>query len=86
MCSRPRRRRGLLAAFAPVRFLNEFHQPNPVVYSTAPGTVVLTAPDPLNPLGYEIGPLARRALLATRDGAAKSLATFVRSKPPATSR
>ena len=68
----------LRLSFAPLRYMNEFHQANPVVYSTAPGTIVATVTNPLEPDSVHlIGPLARRAILATRDGSAKSLAAFL---------
>jgi hypothetical protein len=43
-----------------LRFTNEFHQPNPVVFSARPGTQVPLAPDPRDPDRKSLGPLARR--------------------------
>jgi hypothetical protein len=54
---------------AVLRFVNEFHQSNPVVFSTPPGTEVLPAEDPRDPL-HSLGPIARRLLLLTREATA----------------
>ncbi len=65
-----------------LRFTNEFHQNNPVLFSTAPGTVVPTAPDPVAPQSDPVAPLARRMMIvfdaASKDGGDLSLAQFVR--------
>jgi hypothetical protein len=50
-----------------LRFLNEFHQSSPVMFSTDPGSVVKVVPDPRDGT-RNVGPLARRAMLAV-DGA-----------------
>lgn len=51
-----------------VRFMNQFKQPQPVVFSAPPGETVVAVPDPLDPGGpYAVGPLARRLVLATKD-------------------
>ena len=50
--------------FQVLRFMNEFHKPNIVLYSTKPGTVASMAADPINPASnIGVGPLARRFLL-----------------------
>jgi hypothetical protein len=48
---------------AVLRVMNEFRQENPVLFSTVPGTVVPTVPDPTNSGPDSIGPLARRAIM-----------------------
>ena len=55
---------------AVLRFVNEFHQSNPVVFSTSPGTEVLPAEDPRDPKRHSLGPIARRLLLLTREATA----------------
>jgi hypothetical protein len=45
-----------------LRYLNEFHEENPVLFSTEPGTRVAVAPDPTDPEN-NVGPLARRLIL-----------------------
>lgn len=54
---------------AVLRFYNQFHSPNPVVFSAEPGTVVETvAPPPSVGLGrVTVGPLARRLALALEE-------------------
>lgn len=47
-----------------LRFGNEFHDKNSVLFSTKPGTTVKTVANPLNKSGEMIGPLARRLLMA----------------------
>jgi hypothetical protein len=48
-----------------VKYMNEFHTSNPVIFSAAPGTRVKTVKHPFdNSLQYSIGPLARRLVLA----------------------
>lgn len=49
---------------AVLRFMNEFRQPDPVVFSTAPGGTVRTVPHPDGGIVVNIGPIARRLLLA----------------------
>ncbi len=59
--------------------LNMFEGPNPVLFSTTPGTMVPTAANPDNQFD-SIGPLGRRILLAVRKakkGAKISLGSFV---------
>ncbi|MCO5966025.1 hypothetical protein GOB42_24990 [Sinorhizobium meliloti] len=67
-------------AFA-LRFMNEFHQESPVLFSTAPGSVVRTVADPTGSSRDYIAPLARRIALlldATADGSRSlNLARFV---------
>jgi Caspase domain len=55
-----------------VKYLNEFHQSNPVVFSIAPGLLAPTAPMPMDPVltkalninvGGDIGPVCRRLML-----------------------
>lgn len=46
-----------------LRFSNEFHQADPVLFSTTPGSSVPVAPDPTDPLSNSMGPLARRLVL-----------------------
>ena len=49
-----------------LRYMNQFHQSNPVIFSTQPGRYVSSVPDPLNPSGASsVGPLARRLLCVT---------------------
>jgi hypothetical protein len=55
--------RNLSDVAAILRFTNEFHQANPVIFSARPGTEVPLAPDPRNPDRQSLGPLARRLLL-----------------------
>lgn len=45
-----------------LRVLNEFHQDNPVLFSTTPGSTVPVAPDPTDPTTNSVGPLARRLI------------------------
>jgi len=46
-----------------LRFSNEFHQDNPILFSTTPGTVVSTVPDPTDAESDPVGPLARRVMI-----------------------
>ena len=74
--------RNLADLAAVLRFMNEFHQPEPVLFSTEPGTLVPTVSDPRNASGQlTVAPLARRATLladkANRHGEAVSLAAFL---------
>ena len=46
-----------------LRFANEFHQGDPVLFSTTPGTTVPVAPDPTDPASNSMGPLARRLVM-----------------------
>lgn len=46
-----------------LRFMNEFHQEEPVLFSTTPGSTVPVAPDPTDPKNNSMGPLARRLVL-----------------------
>jgi hypothetical protein len=48
-----------------LKFMNEFHDTYPVLFSTEPGTTVTTAPDPRDPSPQVTGvaPLARRILI-----------------------
>jgi len=75
-------------AFQVLRYMNEFREPNPVLFSTAPGTVTRTVKDPSNPASpLSVGPLGRRfALVVTRtlqEQKAVTLGEFVtRMKSP----
>jgi hypothetical protein len=55
--------RNLTDVASALRVFNEFREPNPVLFSTPPGTVVEVAPDPNDPKSRNVGPLARRAML-----------------------
>ncbi|MEL7481749.1 MAG: hypothetical protein AAGJ29_09305 [Pseudomonadota bacterium] len=58
--------RRFLADMADIlRFMNQFRQSSPVVFSTEPGTLVTTVPDPDNEL-LSLAPLARRLALLRR--------------------
>jgi len=46
-----------------LRFMNEYHIQNPVVFATKPGTTVKVTVDPLLPEGTSIGPLCRKLML-----------------------
>jgi hypothetical protein len=46
-----------------LRFMNEFHQADAVLFSTTPGTTVPVAPDPTDPASNSMGPLARRLVI-----------------------
>jgi hypothetical protein len=46
-----------------LRFTNEYHSNNPVVFATAPGTMTKVTVDPLFPEGTSIGPLCRKLML-----------------------
>lgn len=72
---------------AVLKFINEFHQPNPVLFSTVPGTTVTPVEDPTDPQSV-VGRLGRRLVL-TIDGAALShrsvsLGDFVHSMTSST--
>jgi len=58
------------------RELNQFRGPNPVVFSTAPGTSVPTAEDPDDSLN-SIGPFARQILLWSRRAKVRSTASLL---------
>lgn len=66
-----------------LRVMNEFRQTEPVLFSTKPGTVVSTVPDPTDPGSDPVGPLARRAMItldsAMGTGTNLSIRNFVRS-------
>jgi hypothetical protein len=49
-----------------LRFMNEYHQSNPVVFATPPGTTTKTVTDPSLLEGVKIGPLCRRMLLVEK--------------------
>lgn len=51
---------------AVVRFQNEFHTSNPVIFSAQPGKEVPLAPDPRDPDKRSLAPLARRFFLLDR--------------------
>jgi hypothetical protein len=46
-----------------LRFMNEFHQSSPVLFSTAPGRVVATVDDPVDATSDPVAPLARRVMI-----------------------
>lgn len=46
-----------------LRFMNEYHTGNPVVFATKPGTTVETRRDPLKPEAASIGSICRRIIL-----------------------
>ncbi len=48
-----------------VKFMNEFHTENPVVFATPPGTVTKVVEDPLVPEGVYIGPICRKLILVS---------------------
>ncbi|MGC2224009.1 MAG: hypothetical protein WA624_17500 [Methylocella sp.] len=64
-----------------LRYTNEFHQPNPIIFSARPGTEVPLAPDPRDDR-QSLGPIARRLLLVSRAvdaaGARLTLSAIVR--------
>jgi hypothetical protein len=55
--------RNLADVATALRVMNEFHQTNPVLFSTAPGTIAKTVADPTDPAALPVAPLARRLLL-----------------------
>lgn len=57
----------LTSVAAILRFQNEFHLPNPVIFSAEPGTRVPLAPDPSSPQTDSLGPIARRAYLINEE-------------------
>jgi hypothetical protein len=46
-----------------LRFMNQFHQASPVLFSTTPGTVVETTDDPVDGGPVPVAPLARRMMI-----------------------
>lgn len=46
-----------------LKFFNEYHTENPVVFATAPGKTTKVTVDPLFPEGTSIGPLCRKLML-----------------------
>jgi hypothetical protein len=73
--------RNLTDIASALRVFNEFREPNPVLFSTVPGTVVEVAPDPDDPKSRNVGPLARRAMMildaSSRERRELSLSDFV---------
>ncbi|ANB74914.1 hypothetical protein AYM40_20910 [Paraburkholderia phytofirmans OLGA172] len=72
----------LASVAAILRFQNEYHIPNPVIFSAEPGTKVPLAPDPTSPKTDSLGPIARRMYLIneemkTADSKLLTLAGFV---------
>ncbi|MFB9124382.1 hypothetical protein ACFFYR_14795 [Paraburkholderia dipogonis] len=57
----------LASVAAILRFQNEFHTPNPVIFSAEPGTRVPLAPDPASPETDSLGPIARRLYLVDQE-------------------
>jgi hypothetical protein len=58
----------LRGASAVIRFMNQFHEPTPVVFAAEPGKTARTVADPRDPGGQvSLGPIARRMLLAFGD-------------------
>jgi Caspase domain len=79
--------KNLTDAAAVLKFINEFHQPNPVLFSTVPGTTTTPVEDPTDPQSA-VGKLGRRLVL-TIDRAAHSrrgvsLGDFVHSMTSST--
>jgi hypothetical protein len=60
-----------------VRNMNEYHEPNPVVFSTPPGTLAEVVPHPTEGVGKSIGPLCRRTLVSLQRKATPTLAEYV---------
>lgn len=57
-------KRNISDTVAAIRFLNQFHEPNMVFFSTTPGNIVPVVADPTDPSSdVSVGPLARRLLL-----------------------
>jgi hypothetical protein len=71
---------------AVIRVMNEFRQPNPVIFSARPGTDVAPVRDPRGDGTVLLGPLARRAtiIVAAHNPPNVSLGTFVRALSSAT--
>lgn len=46
-----------------LRFMNEYHSENPVVFATKPGSTTRVTEDPSFPEGTSIGPLCRKLML-----------------------
>jgi hypothetical protein len=55
---------GLNDVMNALRWINEFHQSDPVLFAAPPGTLTQTVADPTDSQPNLIGPLARRFLLA----------------------
>jgi Caspase domain len=75
--------------FKVLRHINEFRGPTLAVFSTAPGTLALMVPDPLDPeSSLSVGPLARRVMLsfdqAFRSKSALTVGQFLRKMSSAT--
>jgi hypothetical protein len=60
-----------------VRNLNQYHEPNPVVFSTPPGTLVQVTPHPTEGASKSIGPLCRRTLVSLQRKATPTLAQYI---------
>ncbi len=74
----------LRAVAGVLRAINEFRQPHPVLFSTQPGTVASTVPDPYEPnAALPVAPLARRLAIvfdrASASGRGLTLAGLVRA-------
>jgi hypothetical protein len=55
--------RNLQSVAGILRYIDEFHTPNPVIFSAEPGSEVPLAPDPRAPDQSSLGPIGRRLLL-----------------------
>jgi len=64
-------RASIASIAAALRYLNEFHQADPVLFSTSPGTEASTVPNPEDPGGDPVAPLARRLILVSGKALAK---------------
>ncbi|MBL4707534.1 MAG: hypothetical protein JKY48_03735, partial [Flavobacteriales bacterium] len=53
-------------ASAILKFMNEYHSPNPVVFAAPPGDTTSTKEDPKVPEGTNIGPLCRKLMLVEK--------------------
>lgn len=60
-----------------IKVMNQFREPNPVIFSTVPGTTVKNVKHPFNEYPLSIGPLARRSLIATRNPTNLSMSEFL---------
>ncbi|MBO0360707.1 caspase family protein [Hymenobacter sp. BT186] len=61
------------ASMAIVRKMNEFAEPNPVVFSAVPGQLAEAVPLPGGKPGKRVGPVCRRAMLASAQAAEQPL-------------
>jgi hypothetical protein len=60
--------KSIASTVAVLRFINQFHDSNPVLFSTVPGTVVRAVADPVeSKAALPVGPLGRRVVLVLDD-------------------